>query len=219
MRKTFPRKKKGDRLGADHVNGLSEICEFVAKGNRGPNVDAFDGSFGSLRVAGRLRFEILYITEDNGDGTYAVKRKFYNHVADSPGDTVGWQVQNQDQNYILDGSQSGSTFGVGTTVLALWHAQRLAFLPLTSSGTMLKIGKAADIIPADNFGPVKLWVHGSNGVLQETDETLEVVWHDWVTGNQDIEEGDEVIIGYFPDDYDADGNQGTWRIIGAECPP
>lgn len=78
----------------------------------------------------------------------------------------------------------------------------------------LKIGITDEVIAAGSSGVVSIWVRNASDVLVDTGVNIVASYLDWLT-EEDISEGIEVLLGWFPDE----GPSGIWRIIGAECEP
>lgn len=199
MRETFPHKRAGDRLSVGHINALSAVCRRMAMGGSGAFASGYTGSFNGQSSLPNFVQEVLKIEEDLGDGLYRVRVRYYE------ADTESWATG--DVDYTLDASDVGGVYAVSDKVVAFWHAQRDAYVPLGSSATLiLRVGKAAGVIPVDSeTGRVTIW---EDGVA--TDTVVENVHHDWITNNTAIADEDEVIIGWF-------SGESVWRVIGAEC--
>lgn len=207
MASNLPIKKRGDRLSAAHINELSRICASVAASGRGSWLDSLICSIRATSSRSPLIIEQVIILVDRNDGIYDIGVRSYDHTADPP----AW-ITVTGNEYTLDASESGLAFSPGDKLIAYFHSQRDAFMPFSSStGVVLKIGKADDNIPAGNKGRINIWEENDEGTLVDTEDFIDDVRHDWVTGSTTIAEDTEVIIGYFP-------GESIWRIIGAECP-
>lgn len=204
MRELLPKKNRGDRLSADHVNTLSSTCRKVAAGTPTSYTSGIQYSVLATSPIAPFQQELVKIVDevDGEDGVYNIRRRYYDHT------TELWQEDSTGNQFQLDANSVGTTYNEDDIVVAFWHVQRRAFVPAVAPPqTILKIGKAFGTLDAGTTtGQVKIWENGA-----ETDTIIEDVHHDWITNDLDIEDGNEVIIGWFPDDT-------CWRVIGAECP-
>jgi len=202
MKETFPIKRRGDALEAEHINKLSKIAAEVSAGNRGSNLNAFGDVLWGL---GRFIIRQIIVTYDNGDGTYQVGLRYFDHTASE------WKTAETGES-LLDATESGLSFGVDEKLVAYWNRQRAAYMPFGTGGVILKIGKTDDRISVNGRGTVSIWAENESGDVEDTDENQEDVRHDWITGGVDLPANTEVVMGYF-------SGESLWRIIGAECPP
>lgn len=200
MRELFPHKKVGDRLEAAHVNRLSEVARRLSAGIGGSYGAGYSGTIEGRSSLPPFTQEIVRVVQVISSHRYYVRVRYYDS------DTESWSTT--EDEYIMDTQEVGGSFVNDETVVAFFHQQSEFFIPLTSANSLvLRAGKANDVIAVDSTeGAVKIW---ENGI--ETDTVVEDVRHDWITNNQAIASGTEVIIGYF-------SIEGVWRIIGAACP-
>lgn len=200
------RNRPGQVLTAKTVNELSRIARRDSLPFPGTGQVGISATFNGQCNVNPFTIETLEIVSPvaGTTGVYYARMRYYSHTDDE------WKENTDTGLFFLDGRELGATFPVGAKVVAFWHPQRLAFIPMQSSNSqVLKVGKAdTDFIAPLDTGNVKVWRDG-----EETDEVLEDVVFDWITNDQDIVEGTEVIVAWFPDE----GDGGIWRIIGASC--
>lgn len=198
MKETFPEKKAGDKLGAGHINDISRVCRNLDAGGMGSHGSGFFGNFNGTVPSNSQIIVDVEITS-SGPFTHDANVRYYDHTAGV------WRTDFR-TTWLLDAA--GNFFAEGQVVTAYWHAQRRAFMPLSREQSVLKIGDAEEDILAGDFGFVRIWL---NGQPVEGDDGLVIAQHDWITQDLDIQQGDQVIIGWFFE-------EGQWRIIGADCP-
>lgn len=199
-------KRSGDPLSAKHVNQLSRGARQFSHTWFGSGQNAISATFNGNVALPTPGFDIVEVTLKLPvvQHQYRVKRRYYDHENEQ------WTLVNKTA-MPMDASEVRGGFLVGDKLPAFWHTQRKAFIPLTSGSTILRIGKTErDLIAPVDTGPVRLWRDGV-----ETGDTLDDVYYDWITNDQDLPEDTEVIVGWFPEE----GDEGIWRIIGAACSP
>lgn len=202
MRELFYRTNRGDTLTAKHVQDLSNVARRTAAGAPGSYMAGVQYSVAMTAAYPPFVQVIVKVDEPEDDateGVYPVKIRYYDKDNDS------WSTDENAGPYDLDAREVGGTFSKDDIVVAWWHQQRQAFIPM-SMGNVLRVGKASETISPGASGKVKVWEEG-----EETDTELDDVWHDWITSNIAVDSGKEVIVGWF-------SLESRWRIIGAECP-
>lgn len=203
MRELFDRTERGDNLTAEHVQKLSNVARSTAAGAPGSYMAG--QQYSVMMSAAYPPFVQVIVKveepeEDATEGVYPVRIRYYDQGSDS------WSTDFNAGPYVLDAREVGGTYTKDDIVVAWWHQQRQAFIPMSSGGNILRVGKASETLSPGAFGKVKIWEEGV-----ETDTELEEVWHDWITNGTAISANTEVIIGWF-------SLESRWRVIGAECP-
>lgn len=150
--------------------------------------------------------EILVCVEDLGSEVWLAHRRYYDATS------MTWNTDTVRQHRIHN-AEFHLDLQVGTKLVAFWHLQSRFWIPIGApvAATVLKVGKAYQPIAVGaRDGIVTVWQEDDDGDMAPTEEQIEEVRHDWITNAQPIAEDTEVILGWF-------GDEGFWRIIGAEC--
>lgn len=120
----LPRKKKGDALGAAHVNKLSQAAERVLANING----SFMGGPSGLPPEIIRTVEVVGENCDGNANQYEVQYKYYDTV------NSAWTRDNRDtEKYCMDPSQLLTDVEVGDTLVVYWDHQSGIFRPLTGS--------------------------------------------------------------------------------------
>lgn len=136
MLERFPIKKEGDRLGAGHVNELSQVAETFAKTRPGTFLSGRHTGTQYSLSGPPLGYQFVGIISDNeawegdeaGSGYYLVKVRWFSH------DDNQWYTDDQ-KEWILDATSIGDTgsLTVGTILIVSWDQQRGMYVPITGS--------------------------------------------------------------------------------------
>lgn len=203
MREHFERHGKGDQLSAKFINQIAKVVRRTGMGGAGSFTRGIRGTYDATMGLPPTVLQQVIVSQVAGSLIKCYVR-LYNHS------TLAWETDlaGAAREHDLDTSETGISVSEGDKLLAYWHPQRRAFMPAsTSPSVILKAGKAAVAIAAGaTNGQVTIWELGV-----ATDEVLTEVRHDWITNATAIAVGTEVFVGWFRD-------EAAWRIIGAECP-
>ena len=190
MREIFPQKRKGDSLGAGHVNRLSDVATRFSRSRPGTNQYGrhSDGGFYSASLSPGLQLPLIVsalsttavtgVTDANDSGYYLVKQRYYNF------DTNAWVTDDSGQ-WVLDATEgSGELLAVGDKVTGFWTDQRGAFLLTAggSGGSAVHFGQLTGDVAHNATGTFTKYTDASTTgdtltVLNLTGETLKAnVW-------------------------------------------
>ncbi len=204
MREHFERHGKGDQLSAKFINQIAKVVRRTGMGGAGSFTRGIRGTYDATIGLPPTVLQQVIVSQVAGSLIKCYVR-LYNHS------TLAWETDlaGAAREHDLDTTETGISVSEGDKLLAYWHPQRRAFMPAsTSPSVILKAGKAsgASIAAGATNGQVTIWELGV-----ATDEVLTGVRHDWITNATAIAVGTEVFVGWFRD-------EAAWRIIGAECP-
>lgn len=123
--RNLPTKAQGERLGASHINVISRTVEKVNREIFSGEMPAFSQRRVKITIAG---FEgETSVDGDADEELFTVRPMFW------AGDGIGWEVDNDGAEWVLDCSMiMASSPQVGDELIAFYDPQRGAFLPITS---------------------------------------------------------------------------------------
>ena len=137
-RPTLPKKKKGDVLGAKHVNKLSAAAESgrIAAGGFGYG---FSGTFTASANPRPWEMDLFEVTKDLEDtkgskykGMFEIQPMYYNHDDGDDDRDTGWQKDEEAGPFEIDTIASGLFPSVGDQITAYFDTQRDAWVPVVT---------------------------------------------------------------------------------------
>ena len=216
MRETFPHKKPGDSLSADHINRLSNSAnKFEGKvPSRGSSGINSGGVFYENHPT-KFRQYCIEITnrKNNADdtetsGLYLGKIRYYSFDdSEWKSSDAEWEVDSRD-TFMRFEVADDATNRAGHRIQAYWDDQRAAFIPIARvwppQERKVVISESGGIA-AGASGIVSIWV---NDAVSDPLETAEA-WFNWMAAGTAGEDAEAMIR--WIDDED------KWVIVELEC--